>query len=355
MAFTYFNSVDETIGKTPIIKLQSVSDQVHSNVYAKFESYNPGHSAKDRIALYIIDKAERDGRLKPGGTIIECTSGNTGRALAMVGGHRGYKCIFTVPNKISEEKKRILVALGAEVHVCPSSVKPEDPRSYYSQAQFFADSIPNSYFVNQYYNMDNVDAHYHLTGPEIWDQTNGEITHFLACSGSGGTLSGTSKFLKERNPNIKIIGIDAYGSVLKKYFEEGVFDKSIIKPYALEGVGKNIIPKTFITDYLDQMVQVKDQLAIKRAIKLTAEEGLMIGPSGGAAIQGVFEIRKDLKPTDQILIIVPDHGSLYLSKLYDDEWMNENVYHKPKKNKYGLPSYHRMKKLLNGIYESYKQ
>lgn len=319
-------SILSIVGNTPLIRLNGASQDLNTNVFVKLESANPGHSAKDRIAIYVVEKAEREGRLKPGGTIIESTSGNTGRSLAMVAAIKGYRCIVCTTTKISFEKKAVMEAYGAEVIVCPKEAKADDPHSYYSRAQSLNDQIPNSIYVNQYYNESNIEAHYCTTGPEIWEQTEGKITHYVASVGSGGTISGTAKFLKEKNPAVKVIGIDAYGSVLTKYHEHGVFDEDEIKPYNLEGVGKNIIPTTVLFDRIDKFHKVEDGPSLLRARELAHTEAILAGPSGGAALQGIYELGDEFGPNDCVVVVFPDHGMGYLSKLYSEEWMIENGY-----------------------------
>jgi len=318
-----FNNILETIGDTPLIKLNKIRKGLKATVYGKVEAFNPGHSAKDRIALYMITSAEEKGLIGPGSTIIETTSGNTGFSLAMISIIKGYRCILTVPDKISDEKLNALLAVGAEVIVCPSNVAPEDPRSYYMRAKTLAEEIPDSYYVNQYYNEANVEAHYHMTGPELWRQTEGKITHYVACVGTGGTISGTARYLKEQNPDIQVIGVDAYGSVLKKYHETGVLDNKEIYPYKLEGVGKNIIPDNVDFNIIDRFVKVDDKSSAFRARQLAKREGIFVGYSSGAAMQGVFKIQDELKDSDVVVVLFPDHGSRYLGKIYNNEWMEE--------------------------------
>ena len=318
-----YDSVIDVIGNTPLIRLNKFHKWIPSTIYAKVEAFNPGQSAKDRIALFMIENAEKSGKLKAGGTIIETTSGNTGFSLAMISVIKGYRCILCVPQKISTEKLNSLRALGAEVIVCPTNVAPDDPRSYYSQAKSLHKQIPGSYYVNQYFNAANMQAHYEMTGPEIWEQTEGKITHYIAPCGTGGTLSGTGKYLKEQNPNIKIIGVDAYGSVLKKFHETGNFDNNEIYPYKLEAVGKNIIPDNVDFSVIDQFVKAEDKSSAFRARQLAKREGLFVGYSSGAAMQGVFKIREQLKPEDYVVVLFPDHGSKYLGKIYNNEWMEE--------------------------------
>ncbi len=318
-----FDSVIDVIGNTPLIRLNKFSNWIKGTLYAKVEAFNPGQSAKDRIALFMIENAEKSGKLTPGGTIIETTSGNTGFSLAMIAVIKGYRCILCVPSKISTEKLNALRALGAEVIVCPTNVKAEDPKSYYSQAKSLHAQIPNSFYVNQYFNEANMQAHYEMTGPEIWNQTEGKITHYIAPCGTGGTLSGTARYLKEQNPNIKVIGVDAYGSVLKKFHETGTFDNNEIYPYKLEAVGKNIIPDNVDFSVIDQFVKAEDKSSAFRARQLAKREGLFVGYSSGAAMQGLFKIREQLTKDDYVVVLFPDHGSKYLGKIYNNEWMEE--------------------------------
>lgn len=320
---TYCDNILEAVGNTPLIRLNRIVEDLPCTVLAKVESFNPGLSAKDRIGLQMIEKAEREGKIRPGGTIIEATSGNTGYSVAMVCAVKGYRCILVAPAKISEEKRRALAALGAELQICPTNVKPEDPESYYSVAARLHQEIPNSYYINQYFNPDNLLAHYLTTGPEIWQQTAGKLTHYFAACGTGGTLSGTGRYLKERNASVKVIGVDAYGSVLKKYHETGKFDPNEIYPYKLEAVGKNIIPDNVDFELIDQFVKVTDKAAAFRAREIATLEGILVGYSAGAALQGVFEMADQLRPSDVVVVLFSDHGSKYFGKIYNDEWMKE--------------------------------
>ena len=319
----HYENVLETIGNTPLIKLSRIGKSLPATVYGKVEAYNPGQSAKDRVALHMVEEAERSGQLKPGGTIIEATSGNTGYSLAMVAALKGYKCVLTVTSKASQEKLSLLRSLGSEVVVCPADAEPEDPRSYYSRAEQLAHEIPNSFYLGQNFNLNNSRAHYLTTGPEIWRQTEGKITHYVCCAGTGGTLSGTARYLKEQNPDIQIIGVDAYGSVLKKYWETGLFDKDEIYSYKIEGLGKTIIPDNVAFDLIDDFIKVPDRHSALRARQLAREEGLLVGYSSGAAMQAVFKMRRQLKPTDVVVVLFPDHGSRYLGKIYNDDWMRQ--------------------------------
>ena len=316
------DNVLETIGNTPLVKLQNL-DGIKATVLAKVEAYNPGLSAKDRIVRYMIAKAEQAGKIKPGATIIEATSGNTGFSLALTCAIKGYKCILTITSKASEEKIQGLKALGAEVVVCPASVAPEDPRSYYSQAKSLRDRIPNSYYLNQNYNTDNMEAHYLTTGPEIWMQTDKKITHYICCAGTGGSISGTGRFLKEQDPDIKVIAVDGHGSVLKKFHESGVYDRSVIKPIRIEGLGKTIIPANMDFSVIDEFVRVTDKDAALKVRELAKEEGLFVGYSSGAALQAVYQMKDELTEDDVVVILLSDHGSRYLSKIFNDLWMQE--------------------------------
>jgi len=319
----YKDNVLQTIGNTPLIKLNKVVDDIPALVLAKVETYNPGHSIKDRMALKMVEDAEADGRLKPGGTIIECTSGNTGMGVALAGVVKGYKCIFTTSDKQSKEKIDILKAVGADVIVCPTNVTPDDPRSYYSVAERLSNEIPNSVWLNQYDNPSNAVAHYESTGPEIWDQTDGKITHFIVGVGTGGTISGTAKYLKEQNPNIKIWGVDTYGSVFKKYHETGVFDEKEIYPYITEGIGEDILPKNVDFSLIDHFEKVTDKDGAVMARRLAREEGLLLGYSCGSAMAGLQQMKDQLTKDDVVVIVFHDHGSRYVGKVYNDDWMRQ--------------------------------
>lgn len=320
-----FDNVLELIGKTPLIRLNKMTSGFDGEFFAKVEAFNPGHSTKDRIALYIIEEAERQGILKPGDTIIETTSGNTGFSIAMVSIIKGYDCILAVSSKSSADKIDMLKSMGAKVYVCPANVSADDPRSYYQVAKRLHDEIKGSIYINQYFNQLNIDAHYKTTGPEIWTQTEGEITHLVACSGTGGTISGTAKFLKEKNPNIKIIGVDAFGSVLKKYHETREFDDKEIYPYRIEGLGKNLIPTATDFDIIDKFVKVTDEESAHTAREISRTEGLFVGYTSGAAMQALKQLQMDgeFKAADKVVVIFPDHGSRYMSKVYSDKWMEE--------------------------------
>ncbi len=313
------------IGSTPLIQLNKIVDGFEGNFFTKFEAYNPGHSNKDRIALHIIEEAEKKGILKPGDTIIETTSGNTGFSLAMVSLIKGYEIILAVSSKSSKDKIDMLHAMGAKVYVCPANVTADDSRSYYQVAKTLHSEIKDSVYINQYFNDLNIEAHYNTTGPEIWHQTNTEITHLVACSGTGGTISGCAKYLKEQNSNIEIIGVDAYGSVLKKYHETGELDTDEIYPYRIEGLGKNLIPTATNFEVIDSFVKVTDEDSAHTAREVTRKEGLFVGYTSGAAMQAVKQLQQEGKFNDKscVVIIFPDHGSRYMSKIYNDNWMSE--------------------------------
>lgn len=319
----YYNNILETIGNTPLVKLNKIVKEVPATVLAKVETTNPGNSVKDRMALKMVEDAEKVGLLKPGGTIIECTSGNTGMGIAIAAVVKGYKCIFTTTDKQSKEKVDILRAVGAEVIVCPTNVGPEDPRSYYSVAERLSKEIPNSFWCNQYDNLSNRLAHYESTGPEIWEQTEGKITHFVVGVGTGGTISGVGRYLKEQNPDIKIWGIDPYGSVFKKYHETGEFDEKEIYPYVTEGIGEDILPKNVDFDIIDHFEKVTDKDAAIATRELARQEGIMVGNSAGSAIMGVKQLASELKEDDLVVVLFHDHGSRYVGKMFNDEWMRE--------------------------------
>lgn len=319
----YRNNILETIGNTPMVRLNKVIDGLPCMVLGKIETFNPGHSTKDRMALKMVEDAEKSGKIKPGGTFIECTSGNTGMGIALAAAVKGYKCIFTTSDKQSKEKIDMLKAVGAEVIVCPTNVEPDDPRSYYSVAEKLSKEIPNSAWLNQYDNMSNSLAHYETTGPEIWEQTSGKITHFVVGVGTGGTVSGVAKYLKEQNPEVKIWGIDTYGSIFKKYHETGVFDRKEIYPYITEGIGEDILPKNVDFNLIDHFEKVTDKDAALAARRLAREEGLLLGYSAGSALAGLIQMKDRLKPSDLVVILFHDHGSRYVGKLYNDDWMRE--------------------------------
>lgn len=319
----YRNNILETIGNTPLVKLNKVVENLPCLVLGKIETFNPGHSTKDRMALKMVEDAILAGRIKPGGTFIECTSGNTGMGIALAACVKGYKCIFTTSDKQSKEKIDILKSLGAEVIVCPTNVEPDDPRSYYSVAEKLSKEIPNSAWLNQYDNLSNRQAHYESTGPEIWRQTDGKITHYVVGVGTGGTVSGVAKYLKEQNPNIKVWGIDTYGSVFKKYHETGEFDKKEIYPYITEGIGEDILPKNVDFSLIDHFEKVSDKDAALAARRLAREEGLLLGYSAGSALAGLIQLKDQLKPTDVVVVLFHDHGTRYIGKLYNDDWMRE--------------------------------
>ncbi|MEM9921864.1 MAG: pyridoxal-phosphate dependent enzyme [Bacteroidota bacterium] len=319
----YYENILSTIGDTPLVKINKVCRQVPALVLCKVETFNPGHSIKDRMALKMLEDAEKRGDIQPGGTIIECTSGNTGMGLAIAAAVKGYKCIFTTTDKQSKEKIDLLKAVGADVIVCPTNVEPEDARSYYSVAERLSKEIPNSYWCNQYDNLSNRQAHYESTGPEIWKQTEGKITHMVAGVGTGGTISGTGKYLKEQNPNIKVWGIDTYGSVFKKYHETGVFDEKEIYPYITEGIGEDILPKNVNFDVIDQFEKVSDQDGALMARRLAKEEGILLGYSAGSAFAGLNQMADQLTEDDVVVVVIHDHGSRYVGKIFNDDWMRE--------------------------------
>ncbi|MFD2518893.1 PLP-dependent cysteine synthase family protein [Salinimicrobium flavum] len=330
-----FDNVLQLIGNTPLIQLNRITQEYQGEFFAKVEAFNPGHSTKDRIALYIIEEAEKKGILKPGDTIIETTSGNTGFSIAMVSIIKGYECILAVSSKSSKDKIDMLRSMGAKVYVCPANVTADDPRSYYQVAKRMHDEIKGSVYINQYFNELNIEAHYKTTGPEIWKQTEGKITHLVACSGTGGTISGTAKYLKEQNPSIRVIGIDAYGSVLKKYHETKEFDAAEIYPYRIEGLGKNLIPTATDFDIIDQFVKVTDEESAHTARQLAKTEGLFVGYTSGAAVQGVKQLAEEgeFDKNSKVVVIFPDHGSRYMSKVFSDDWMTEQGFFDSKHEK----------------------
>ena len=317
----YSNNILETIGNTPLVRLNKITKVVPALVLAKIESFNPGNSVKDRMALKMVEDAESDGRLKPGGVIIEGTSGNTGMGLALAAIVKGYRLICVSNDKQSKEKFDVLRAMGAEVVVCPTAVAPDDPRSYYSVSKKLSEETPNSWYVNQYDNPSNSVAHYEQTGPEIWEQTDGKITHFVVGVGTGGTISGVAKYLKEKNPKIKIWGIDTYGSVFKKYHETGIFDENEIYPYVTEGIGEDILPENVNFELIDQFEKVTDKDAAIYTRKLAREEGIFAGNSCGAAIKGVLQLKDHFTPDDLVVVLLHDSGSRYIGKIYNDDWM----------------------------------
>lgn len=322
----YAKNILETIGNTPLVKLNKVTEGVDALVLAKVETFNPGNSVKDRMALKMVEDAEADGRLKPGGTIIEGTSGNTGMGLALAAIVKGYKLICVISDKQSKEKMDILRAVGAEVVVCPTDVEPDDPRSYYSVSKRLANETPNSWYVNQYDNPSNALAHYEQTGPEIWEQTEGKITHFVVGVGTGGTISGISKYLKEKNPAIKVWGIDTYGSVFKKYHETGEFDENQIYSYVTEGIGEDILPKNVDFSLIDGFTKVTDKDAAIYTRRIALEEGIFVGNSAGSAIKGLLQLKDQFKPEDVVVVLFHDSGSRYVGKMFNDEWMREQGY-----------------------------
>ena len=320
------NNILETIGNTPMVRLNKIIGDTPATVLAKVETFNPGNSIKDRMALKMIEDAEKAGLLKPGGTIIEGTSGNTGMGIAIAAIVKGYKCIFTTTDKQSKEKVDALRAFGAEVIVCPTNVEPEDPNSYYSVAKRLNKEIENSFYPNQYDNLSNRTAHYEQTGPEIWDQTEGKITHLVVGSGTGGTITGTGRYLKEKNPNIKIWGIDTYGSALKKFHESGVIDQNEIHSYVTEGIGEDFIPENYDFSIIDHFEKVTDKDAAVYTRKLALEEGIWVGNSAGAAVAGLVQLKDQLTKDDVVVIIFHDHGSRYIGKMFNPEWMRKMGY-----------------------------
>lgn len=320
-----YKNILELVGNTPLVELQTITKELKGNYYTKLEFFNPGHSQKDRIALHIVENAEQKGILKKGATLIETTSGNTGFSLAMISLVKGYRCILAVSDRASDDKINLLKTMGAEVHLCPADVAPDDPRSYYQVAKKIAKTTPNSVYINQYFNALNSEAHYQTTGPEIWEQTSGKITHLVVASGTGGTISGAGKFLKEQNPEIKILGVDAIGSVIKKYHETGIFDTSVIQPYEIEGLGKNLIPS--VTDFtlIDVFEKVSDKDAALAARELVQKEGIFGGYTSGAVMQATKQLEKKHFFTEDscVVLIFADHGSRYMNKIFSDTWMRD--------------------------------
>ena len=344
----YYNNVLETIGNTPLIKINSICKNIQAKVLAKVETTNPGNSVKDRMAVKMIEDAEASGLIKKGGTVIEGTSGNTGMGLALACIIKGYKLICVLNDKQSKEKMDILRAVGAEVIVCPTAVAPEDPKSYYSVSKRLAEETPNSWYVNQYDNLSNRKAHYESTGPEIWEQTDGKITHFVVGVGTGGTVSGVGKYLKEKNPNIKIWGIDTYGSVFKKYHETGIFDESEIYPYITEGIGEDILPGNVDFSLIDAFEKVTDKDAAVYTRKLAREEGIFVGNSAGSAIKGILQLSDKLSKDDVVVVLFHDHGSRYVGKIFNDDWMRERGFlEEDKKNAADLISSHLDERLVS--------
>ena len=322
----YFENILGTIGNTPLVKLNHLTKELPCLVLAKYETFNPGNSTKDRMALKMIEDAENQGLLKKGSTIIEGTSGNTGMGLALAAIVKGYNCIFVLSDKQSKEKMDILRAVGAEVVVCPTDVAPDDPRSYYSVSKRLSKETPNSWYVNQYDNPSNAIAHFESTGPEIWDQTDGKITHFIVGVGTGGTISGVGKYLKSKNPNIKVWGIDTYGSVFKKYHETGIFDENEIYPYVTEGIGEDILPKNVDFNIIDGFTKVTDKDAAVYTQKLAKEEGMFLGNSAGAAVKGLLQLKNHFNEDDVVVVLFHDHGSRYVGKMFNDDWMKKMGY-----------------------------
>ncbi|WP_295666913.1 pyridoxal-phosphate dependent enzyme [uncultured Mucilaginibacter sp.] len=327
----WYNNILETVGNTPLVKLNRVAKDIPATVLAKIETTNPGNSIKDRMAIKMIEDAEKSGKLKPGGTIIEGTSGNTGMGLAIAAVIKGYKCIFTSTDKQSKEKFDALRAFGAEVIVCPTNVDPEDPRSYYSVSSRLEREVPNSWKPNQYDNLSNSQAHYEQTGPEIWEQTEGKITHLIAGVGTGGTISGIARYLKEKNPAIQVLGIDTYGSVFKKYKETGILDKNEIYPYITEGIGEDFLPQNVAFNLIDHFEKVTDKDAALMTREIARKEGIFAGNSTGSAVAGLLQMKDRFKEGDVVVIIFPDHGSRYMGKMYSDDWLRDNGFLKDEK------------------------
>ena len=323
----YHDTILDLVGNTPLVSLQKIASPMLGQFFAKLEAFNPGHSAKDRTALYIINDAEERGLLSPGGVIVETTSGNTGYSIAMIAAIRGYRCILAVTDKSSPDKIDMLRALGAEVHVCPASVPADDPRSYYEVAKRIHRETPNSIYINQYFNPLNTEAHYQWTGREIWEQTAGEITHLVACSGTGGTLSGIARYLKEKKPSVKIIGVDADGSLIKKYFDTGEVDKGELHPYYIEGLGKNLIPGALDTSVIDEFVKVNDTESALMARKISRTTGIFCGYTCGAAWVATQKYNQEhpFSKESVVVVVFPDHGSRYMNKIYNDQWLAEKL------------------------------
>lgn len=325
-----YSNILELVGDTPMVRLNRIVEEIPAKIYAKLEAFNPGHSVKDRIGLHIIETAEQKGILERGATIVETTSGNTGFSLAMVSVIKGYRCILAVSDKTKPEKIAFLKALGAKVYVCPANVPADDPRSYYEVAKRIVEETPNSIYINQYFNELNIEAHYFTTGAEIWKQTQGKITHLIACTGTGGTLSGVAKYIKEKNPEVKVIGVDADGSILKTYHETGEIDKSEIHSYQIEGLGKNLIPTTVLFDQIDEYVRVNDENSAYMTREIAIKEAIMGGYTTGAAVQGLkqYAEKNPFTEKDLVVVIFPDHGSRYMTKVYNDNWMREQGFDK---------------------------
>jgi cysteine synthase len=323
----YIENILDLVGHTPLVSLEKIAAPMQGRFFAKVEAFNPGHSAKDRTALHIIKDAEEKGLLSPGGVIVETTSGNTGYSLAMIAAIRGYRCILAVTDKSSQDKIDMLRALGAEVHVCPASVAADDPRSYYEVAKRIHKETPNSIYINQYFNPLNTEAHYLSTGREIWQQTAGEITHLVACSGTGGTISGIARYLKEQNPKVQVIGVDADGSLIKKYFDTGEIDKGELHPYYIEGLGKNMIPGALDTSVIDTFIKVNDKESALAAREISRRTGIFCGYTSGAAWVATQKYNQDspFSPESVVVVVFPDHGSRYMNKIYSDKWLKEKL------------------------------
>ena len=323
----YIENILDLVGHTPLVSLEKIAAPMQGRFFAKVEAFNPGHSAKDRTALHIINDAEEKGLLSPGGVIVETTSGNTGYSLAMIAAIGGYRCILAVTDKSSQDKIDMLRALGAEVHVCPASVAADDPRSYYEVAKRIHKETPNSIYINQYFNPLNTEAHYLSTGREIWEQTAGEITHLVACSGTGGTISGIARYLKEQNPKVQVIGVDADGSLIKKYFDTGEIDKGELHPYYIEGLGKNMVPGALDTSVIDTFIKVNDKESALAAREISRRTGIFCGYTSGAAWVATQKYNQDspFSPESVVVVVFPDHGSRYMNKIYSDKWLKEKL------------------------------
>lgn len=320
------SNILDTIGNTPLVELPYLSELTRAKIFAKLESFNPGLSIKDRIVRYMLEKAEKQGKIKPGDTIVEATSGNTGYSLAMIAGAKGYKCIVTVKDNISRTKVTLMEGFGAEVVICPASARPDSPDFYMNKARSIANQVKGGYYLNQNDDPGNAEAHYCSTGPEIWYQTEGKITHLIACASTGGTISGTGRYLKEKNPRIQIIAVDSVGSFLRPYFETRTIPEQVPGSTQMEGVGKKIIPRNLDVDLIDQFVTVEDGPSARAAVQLCNIEGLMMGYSSGGAIEGLKQIKHQLTPQDVVVLIFPDHGCKYLDKIYDPVWMYQKGY-----------------------------
>ena len=325
------DNITQLVAKTPLVKLQNLSSLLNCNVFAKVEGFNPGNSAKDRSALYMIEQAEKKGLIKRGSTIIEATSGNMGFSVAMICAIKGYKCVLTVKNTSSKEKLAMLKAMGARIVLCPANVDSQDPNSYYKRAEKLSVELDNSYYLNQNYNTENAAAHYNSTGPEIWNQTDGRVSHFICCGGTCGTLVGSGRFLKEQNKSVQVIGVDSFGSALKKFHDEEIFDKDEIYPKKVEGLGKDIIPANYDRTVIDEFIKVTDKESALRAREICKTEGLFVGYSAGSTCEALLQLSSRFGPDDVVVLLFSDHGSRYLSKIYNDEWMKNQGFIRSRK------------------------